>query len=233
VRAREQTPGWAPLVAASKAQTLVYLGQFARAQRELADNGPSEKTPPLAVSKWQAVQYMLARAQGRPGGGALSVLIDQYPRQGRQLVRWRLQAIDLGGRDGEAAAVQEAIDLVKKVTDAGRMGLAIHAHARVAAAARRRGDADLARRHARQALALMQDYAADDIYPGEVVQIAVAVLREGQADDANEARAALPRTVDWIRTTAAERVPPEYRDSFLTRNPFNRELLTGATRLRG
>jgi tetratricopeptide (TPR) repeat protein len=230
-RARQQTPGWLPLVAASKAQTLVYLGQFARAQRELGDNPPSERTPALAVSKWQAVQYMLARAQGRTGGRSLSVLIDEYPRQGRQLVRWRLQAINLAGRDNAVDALQDAMELVKKVTDAGRMGLAIHAHARVAAAARRQGQSDLGRRHARKALALMQDYAPDEIYPGEVVQIAVDTLREGNADDASEARAAMLSAVDWIKRTAEERVPPDYRDSFLTRNPFNRELLTSATRL--
>jgi hypothetical protein len=77
----------------------------------------------------------------------------------------------------------------------------------------------------------MQDYEPDDIYPGEVVQIAVTALREGDAADLNEARAALRRSIDWIRRTAEERVPVEYRDSFLTRNPANRELLTSASRL--
>jgi hypothetical protein len=65
-----------------------------------------------------------------------------------------------------------------------------------------------------------------------VAQNAIATLAEGNADDADEARTALRRAVDWITRTAAEHVPPEYRDSFLTRNPFNRELLTSATRLR-
>lgn len=231
-RAREQTPGWVPLIAASKAQTLVYLGQFARAQKELADSPPDQGAPRVAACKWQAMHYMLARAQGRSGGESLSLLIDAFPRQGRQLVRWRLQAINLAGRENDANALAGAIKLVREVTDAERMGLAIHAHARVAAAARRQGQAELGRRHARDALRLMQDYASDDIYPGEVAQIAIASLAEGNADDADEARAALRRAVDWITRTAAEHVPPEYRDSFLTRNPFNRELLTSATRLR-
>ena len=231
VRAREQTPGWVPLVAASKAQTLVHLGQFARAQKELADNAPNERTPPLAVSKWQAVHFMLAHAQGRTGGSALALLIDQYPSRGRQLVRWRLQAVNLAGREGDPQGLQDALLLVKNVTDAARFGLAIHAHARVSAAARRQGQPDLARQHARAALALLQDFEPDDVYTGEVVQIAVTALRDGNSDDARDARNALQRMVGWIKRTAEERVPPDFRDSFLTRNPFNRELMTSATRL--
>lgn len=230
-RAQLQTPGWLPLVAASKAQTLVYLGQYARARQALAASTPGERTPPLAVSKWQAIQHMLARAQGQHGGSSLSLLIERYPPRGRQLVRWRLQAIDLAGRDSDPQGLEQALQLVRDVTAATRMGLAIHAHARVTAAARRQRQPDLARQHARAALALMQEYEPDDIYPGEVVQIAVIALREGDAADVDEARAALRRTIDWIRRTAEERVPAEYRDSFLARNPANRELLTSASRL--
>jgi DNA-binding SARP family transcriptional activator len=231
VRAQQQTPGWLPLVAAGKAQTLVYLGQYARAQQALAASAPGERTPPLAVSKWQTVRHMLACAQGQHGGSSLALLIERYPLSGRQLVRWRLQATDLAGRDADPQGLEQALQLVQDVTAATRMGVAIHAHARVSAAARRQRRPDLARHHARAALALMQDYEPDDIYPGEVVQIAVAALREGDDADLNEARAALRRSIDWIRRTAEERVPLEYRDSFLTRNTANRELLTSASRL--
>lgn len=230
VRAQQQTPGWVPLMAAAKAQTLVYVGQFARAQRELAEHAPDERTPPLATARWHAVQRMLGLAQGRPAYPQLAVMIADYPRQGRQILRWRMLATDLGGRASDPQGLQEALGLVKEVTAASRMGLAIHAHARVAAAARLQGQPELARTHARAALALMLEYEADDIYPGEVMQIAVGALREGNEEDAAEAQRALQRAVSWIRQTAAERVPPDFRDSFLSRNPFNRELLTSATR---
>ena len=231
VRAQQQTPGWLPLVAAGKAQTLVYLGQYARAHQALASSVPGERTPPLAVNKWQSVRHMLASAQGQQGGSSLSVLVERYPPHGRQVVRWRLQAIDLAGRDTDPQALEEGVQLVRDVTRATRMGVAIHAHARVAAAARRQKHPDLACHHAHAALALMRDYEPDDIYPGEVVRIAIAALREGSAADVEEARSAMHRTIDWIRRTAEERVPAEYRDSFLTRNPSNRELLTSASRL--
>jgi len=36
--------------------------------------------------------------------------------------------------------------------------------------------------------------------------------------------------VTWVETTAREHVPDEFRDSFLNRNPVNRELLRAASR---
>ena len=48
--------------------------------------------------------------------------------------------------------------------------------------------------------------------------------------EASEAAALLARAVDWIEQTALRHVPPTYRDSFLHRNPVNRQLLTAASR---
>jgi hypothetical protein len=48
----------------------------------------------------------------------------------------------------------------------------------------------------------------------------------------SRARGVAERAVNWIYTTAGTHVPPEFRDSFLHRNPVNRELLTLATRLK-
>jgi hypothetical protein len=39
------------------------------------------------------------------------------------------------------------------------------------------------------------------------------------------------RGAQWLQRTAADEVPSEFRDSFLHRNPVNRELLVLATRL--
>jgi hypothetical protein len=46
-----------------------------------------------------------------------------------------------------------------------------------------------------------------------------------------EARRCLQVAANWLHRTAQEHVPAEFRDSFLGRNPVNRELLTLATRL--
>jgi hypothetical protein len=49
-----------------------------------------------------------------------------------------------------------------------------------------------------------------------------------EANHHPEARATLGRALDWVLETARERVPPEFRDSFLTRNPVNRAVLETA-----
>ena len=51
--------------------------------------------------------------------------------------------------------------------------------------------------------------------------------------DASEAAALLARALEWIEQTALRHVPPTYRDSFLHRNPVNRQLLTTASRAGG
>ena len=45
------------------------------------------------------------------------------------------------------------------------------------------------------------------------------------------ARAALGRGAEWLRATAHDHVAEEFRDSFLTRNPLHRAVLTTATRM--
>ena len=46
-----------------------------------------------------------------------------------------------------------------------------------------------------------------------------------------EARHALDQALQWVQDTARRQVPAEFRDSFLHRNPANRELLALAARL--
>ena len=51
------------------------------------------------------------------------------------------------------------------------------------------------------------------------------------AGDSAHAGAVLARGSAWLRATAAEQVPEPFRDSFLQRNPVNRELITLASRV--
>ena len=53
------------------------------------------------------------------------------------------------------------------------------------------------------------------------------------AGEAPAAREALARGRDWILETALPNVPAEFRDSFLHRNPLNRDLLAAARRVLG
>jgi hypothetical protein len=52
-----------------------------------------------------------------------------------------------------------------------------------------------------------------------------ALIEVFEHRDAALARAIAHHAADWIFRTAAQHVPPAYRDSFLHRNPFNAFLL--------
>lgn len=92
----------------------------------------------------------------------------------------------------------------------------------------RAGHVDSAAAHARAALDLFASGEPYNLYRAEVWLAAVQAL---QAVDRPAMQRTLRVAVDWVNDTARQRVPAEFRDSFLNRNPVNRELLTCATRL--
>jgi hypothetical protein len=69
-----------------------------------------------------------------------------------------------------------------------------------------------------------------DSYPLLPAAVGVEIL---QASGQHErALALLAAALSWLRLTALPQVPDAFRDSFLTRNPVNRALLTAESRLR-
>ena len=66
------------------------------------------------------------------------------------------------------------------------------------------------------------------VYRGAVWLLLHRVLAE--AGDAAGAREVLLQAGEWLHHTARRFVPPEFRDSFLSRNAVNRELLLLAAR---
>jgi DNA-binding SARP family transcriptional activator/tetratricopeptide (TPR) repeat protein len=226
-RAREQTPGWLPLMVAHHAQTLLYLGQSARAQHELDAHAPDAATPLLALARWRSARAELDWQLGKAAGGELDALIAAQPARGRLLSRWRLQAVRLALPGDARAQLKEAEEMLPALAAAGRIGLLICVHTRAAQLAKKIGEATVAAEHARRALALLRTREPDSLYPGEVWLAAFHALREAAPDEAAQA---LANGVTWVRDTAQKRVPEQFRDSFLHRNPVNRELLTSATR---
>ena len=221
-QARRQTPGWLPLMVAHRAQALIFVGQHARAQQELDQAQPSVATPLLARTKWRAVRELLERTLGRDTDGVLETIVEELPRHGRRLTQWRLRAAMLARRGNAAAQLAQAEALLAEVRVAGRMGLVIHVAARAAALASALQRHDAATRHAREGLSLMRTLDADDAYPGEVLALFGSALAQAGA---GEAQAVMARAVAWVRATAAARVPLEFRDRFVHRNPVNRRLL--------
>ena len=87
----------------------------------------------------------------------------------------------------------------------------------------RHDDAERACAIVEEALAIDRRVEPNDLYRGELWLVAVqARLALGKRAAAIDL---LRSSVDEIRRIASEYVPPEFRQSFLTRNPANRELL--------
>jgi DNA-binding SARP family transcriptional activator len=223
--ARVQTPGWLPLVVSHRAQTWLHLGQVARALQDLNAVEPDEKSPAMARTRWTIVwthaqAMQAAQRASRPAVDALATLAAKVPEQGRRLSRWRPQVAQLAhlaALDADAA-LGLAETLRAEIAPSGRKGLLIVALAHAAALRQARGDAGAAHAHALAALELMREAWPDHVYRGEVWRRCLPALRERDRARHDEE---LARATAWIADTAATRVPPEYRDSFVERNPAN------------
>jgi hypothetical protein len=128
----------------------------------------------------------------------------------------------------------DAIATAGEVLDAAmlsqRVGVTVAARTRLCQAASALGHVAEAARHARQLAAMTDADGSDDLYRGEVW---LAAHRALAPVDAALADAVLARAHAWVRETAQAHVPEPFLDSFLHRNPVNRELMTLAQRLRG
>jgi len=76
-------------------------------------------------------------------------------------------------------------------------------------------------------LALFESIEPTSNYRALVWLIAARAL---QGSDAPFACRVVQQAAHWLHESARERVPPEFRDSFLHRNPVNRDLLALAAR---
>ena len=138
-------------------------------------------------------------------------------------IRWLLARAEFLEPDEGVVAAREAASLALAK---GMHGLRISAEVLLARALVGAGDAVAALPRVRIALALAETYQPDFVYAGEIGQAAHQVLTlNGESGDA-----VLRNTVDWIQQTARH-VPAEFRDSFMHRNPVNRDLLAAASRL--
>lgn len=195
------------------------LGQPARA-------GPLLVTPRPGVPKGVAMIRLAHSAE----------LEQQMGRDGLALMREALQIIPnpddiyyritslfatrlVPAEEGEAMAES----LAQWARTRERYGVALAGHVRAGACALRLGAPERALPHARAALELARSYLPDSFY------VAEAWLVAGQAMAAlgrhAEARRVTHEGQAWVRGVHAAHVPVEFRDSFLHRNPINRDLL--------
>lgn len=210
----------------------VQLGQFARVRQHLDALPPPEQMEAGLRLGTLLQRLRLARLSGtRPpsGQGAADVLAhaEQVVASTERVVprvRWMLARAEFLEGDAAVEAAREAGALAQAK---GLHGSRISAEVLLARALVRQGDVQAALPRVRIALALAASYQPDCVYFAEVGQIAHQVLTlNGESGDA-----VLRSTVDWIQHTSAHHVPAEFRDSFMHRNPVNRDLLAAASRL--
>ena len=110
-----------------------------------------------------------------------------------------------------------------------RHGVALAGHVRAAACALAQGAGARALPHVDASLQLAKRYIPDSFYLPELWLVAAQVFRAlGRELDVQRAAA---DGHAWVRRVHDAHVPEPFRDSFLNRNPVNRELLALAARL--
>lgn len=200
------------------------LGQPARALHLLG----SGRTPPADA---YAPAWLVSRARieswaDRPAADLLQAAFDLVRDDAQRLLRWvvaRDLALVLPPDEGEALARTEARDCAAVDCPYALWGLRIAQCDRLRAL----GRADEAAHQARAALAHFAGGVPPGIYAPRGWLILQGALHA--AGDAEAAARALAQGRRWLRDWAQPRVPPEFVDSFLQRNPWNRQLvLAGA-----
>lgn len=223
-----------PLVGLGRAAIWTDLGQFARAQQVLPEADALQAVPSwLAARRWQYAARLRA-AQGRDplecAEAAAAALGDENMVGARESVTLQLASVR-----GTAADLDAIFAVAAAARANGRDGTALAADLRAAELAASLGMLHAAATHADRARALLatdrdgdEAVAATDLSDAEGwLMLGRAYTATGRAVDAADACA---RGAQWVVQIASGHVAPEFRDSFLHRNPIHRDLLAVAAR---
>ncbi|WP_164885009.1 ATP-binding protein [Rubrivivax rivuli] len=200
------------------------LGQWARARQsaQAALALSDEAAPVYAARALELASEVGVAPRGAPT--PLAVYDEIRQRYGHAT-----QRIDFALRLGRARHVPGAGGLaaVRALRDEaqgmGHGALTLLAEMRAIDAARRASDAEAAAEHACAALRLFETHEPYGAYRAEVWLAAASGLAPL---DPPRARAVLAAGRAWVQETASTQVDAPFRESFLTRNPVNRELLS-------
>jgi tetratricopeptide (TPR) repeat protein len=222
----EHAPRLVAAVHNQHALTWLHLGQHARAWQSLRQSLAYSDTLSAVKAKSRLLLARCALAQGQHNAaaeelGAAQSLLNASARFAAyaqtELLSTRFAEPDAAYRAATAVVMQAGRRQMQGVRMAG---LACAARCALAC-----GHTTVAVGHAAEALALWPEHMPDDFYIGEVWLAAVEAF-----DAAGDTRLVevLRNASAWISSAAQERVPEQFRDSFLNRNPFNRELIAMA-----
>ena len=210
-----QLAAWKPLVRCQVACSWIYLGQHARAQREL-DAALAAEAP-----DWMRAKALQLRARIRigMGHGARALLEEAYTLMalgGRRGLRASI-TLDHAVVLEPAAALVVARAVVAESDRLGLPGTALAGHIRAMRFAVDAGQAEDAVSHARASAAIDADIVPSDLYPAERWLNTWRAWR--LAGRQEEALAALAQGAGWVHRTLQAQVPEPFRDSFVRGQP--------------
>jgi DNA-binding SARP family transcriptional activator len=205
----------------------LWLGQPQRGRKVLTEL-PADAPVWLRATRL----IMQAKLTWRPGPTERALLEEARTLAAAGIGRWYIVArVDLdlarvaGGAEAAATAARIAAEALQ------REQIALHWQALTGQidVLLRAGRTTEAARVAHALLSALGDAFPGPAYAPEVWWFAHAALhRAGDPASAGP----LCRARDWIHDVAEHHVPPDFRDSFLHRNPINRQVLETARRLR-
>ena len=208
----------------------IYLGQHARAQREI-DAAMKAQVPGWMRARILQMRARLKLALGQ--SGAAAALADEalqtvLAQTGRRALRASI-TLDQALWLEPSAALEAARGVIAEGERLDLPGTALAGHIRAMRFAVQAASASDAAAHAAAALAIGDDVSPYGMYPAERWLNAWRALQlAGRDGEANEV---LRRGVEWVKHTMQTHVPEPFRDSFGRANAVNQQLLRAAAAL--
>ena len=223
---RDKQVLWTAVASNHKAQFLVDLGQYARAQQALGYEAPLIDH---VRARGATIAARIERALGQSGRASLERAQRHLSAGSDPHVRMHVMLEDAVSAD-PLAAVQRCDEALQLALTLEFAGVAMKARLLRAHAESRAGQTDNAATAMRELVVQIAQVQPADLYLGQAWWLASQVFEAN--GDSDQALMALAQGALWVRRTALPEVPDEFRDSFLQRNPVNRALLAAADRHR-
>jgi DNA-binding SARP family transcriptional activator len=217
---------WIAVCSNNLATTLIDLGQYGRARKVLEYRPPGVEH---VSARGACLAGRIARLLSSSPTADLERSAAELARSGDYYIGTLLELERSESMDaGSAVPVCDAVAVAAEEREFG--GIALKARVLAARAALQAGNVKTAADRWDSLAAQLDTQQPADSYPLLPAAVGVEIL---QASGQHErALTLLAAALSWLRLTALPQVPDAFRDSFLTRNPVNRALLTAESRLR-
>jgi DNA-binding SARP family transcriptional activator len=210
----------APTIQLSLARILITLGCFDEARQKLE----TALTQPLREQTRGIIYLTMARLESAREGNVEPYLaraikhLHPKPESSSHL-KLNLFRSTLVSPDVALSLVEEAHRIALEKTDS--FAYQIATRTRLSQVQLALANPKLALRHSTEAVQLLQEYGPE-FYQGELLLTHYQALKATKNKGANDW---LAQTLKWLLDVADNKVPPEYRESFLSHNPVNKALL--------